>query len=413
MRILHVIPSFAPAWRYGGPVVAALGLTRELARQGHDVTVITTNIDGPGVLDVPTGRPVTRDGVEVRYFQVERPRWYCFSRPLARALRHDVGQFEVVHLHSIYLWPTTAAAFWCRRRGVPYVVHTIGSLDPVMVAKSYESWPVSAFSRAKKSLYFNTVGRLDLGGASGIHYTSQADMDSCAPLGLRPPGYVIPLGVDAPPRTDGEGGRKLRDRYPQLRDRKIVLFFSRLARGKGMEVLVTALAALTPRADFALVVAGGGDEGYKRQMESLVRAQGLQDRTVFLGLVKGGERWRVLSQADLFVLPSYHENFPMAVVEAMASGLPVVISDRVKIHREIAAAGAGIVTSLAPPEVSAAIAKLLDNDGFREQTGGAARRLALEELSWETAAKTAVAAYNDIIDRTRAAAGGVEQGVAR
>jgi len=110
LKILHVIPSFAPAWRYGGPIFAVDEMTRELARAGHSITVMTTNIDGPGVLDVSTDRPVDRAGVEVWYFPVERPRGWCYSRALGRALRERIPEFEIVHIHSMFLWPTFAAA---------------------------------------------------------------------------------------------------------------------------------------------------------------------------------------------------------------------------------------------------------------------------------------------------------------
>ena len=141
MRILHVIPSFAP--RYGGPTTAAVGLTPELARRGHDVTVATTNVDGPGELDVPLGRPVPMDGVDVWYFPIQRPRWYHFSAPMGRALRDLVRRSDVVHIHYVFLWPTTAAAFWCRRYGVPYVVTPHGLLDAARVSKSYERSRIS------------------------------------------------------------------------------------------------------------------------------------------------------------------------------------------------------------------------------------------------------------------------------
>lgn len=131
----------------------ALSLTRELARQGHDVTVMTTNIDGPGVLDVPLERAVSMDGVNVWYFPVQRPRWWCFSKALGRALRQQVDQFDIVHVHSIFLWPTTIAAFWCRRRNVPYLISPHGMLDPVRLRKAYEGWRASLASRFKKRLY--------------------------------------------------------------------------------------------------------------------------------------------------------------------------------------------------------------------------------------------------------------------
>ena len=124
MKILHVIPSFAPAWRYGGPIVAAAGLTRELARRGHDVTVATTNVDGPDELDVPLCRPIPMDGVDVWYFPIQWPCWYHFSAPMGTGPESTwYAESDVVHIHSIFLWPTTVTAFWCRRLGVPYLVH--------------------------------------------------------------------------------------------------------------------------------------------------------------------------------------------------------------------------------------------------------------------------------------------------
>jgi glycosyltransferase involved in cell wall biosynthesis len=402
MKVLHVIPSFAPAWRYGGPIVAALGLTRELARQGHDVTVMTTNIDGPGVLDVPLDRPVSMDGVNVWYFPIQRPRWYYYSRPLARALRQQVEGFDIVHIHSIYLWPTTVASFWCRRHGVPYLVRLAGSLDPASLTKSYEGRRASIASKAKKRLYLNTLGRWDLGRANGLHFTSKAEMESSLALKLRPPGYVLPLGVDLPEAGRGVGGLRLRQDYPELRGKKIVLFLSRLDPKKGLDVLVPAMARLASRRDdFALVVAGGGTTAYESKVASLISEHGLDDRTVFLGMVEGSDKWSVLSEADVYILPSYIENFGISVVEAMAAGLPVVISDQVNIHQEVSAGGAGLVTSLDPEDVANAMDRLLTDEALRATMGDAGRALARELYSWERAARNIAHEYKNIISGGR------------
>jgi glycosyltransferase involved in cell wall biosynthesis len=399
MKVLHVIPSFAPAWRYGGPVVAALGLTRELARQGHQVSVFTTNADGPRPLDVPTERAVALDGVDVWYFPRERPMWYYFSRPLGRALRERVADFDIVHIHSIYLWPTTIAAFWCRRRRVPYLVRPAGSLDPVLLSTAYEGWMSALPSRAKKWLYLKTVGSRDLNGAAGIHFTSQAEMEASHSLGVRPNKYVRPLGVDPPP-SQRDDTLSLRSRHPELQGKRIVLFLSRLDPKKGLDMLVPALGSLAAgRSDFALVVAGSGDAAYERRAASLVAQHRLQDRVVWLGLVRNDDKWDVLREADIFVLPSYHENFGFAVVEAMSAGLPVVISDRVNIHQEVHAAGAGIVTGLEIVGLAAAIERLLDDDGLRKRMGNAGARLVRERFTWESAAANVARVYEAIAGR--------------
>ena len=395
MRILHVIPSFAP--RYGGPTVAAVGLTRELARRGHDVSVATTNVDGPGELDVPLNEPVPMDGVDVWYFPIQRPRWYHFSVPMGRALRDLVRRSDVVHIHYVFLWPTTVAAFWCRRYGVPYLVHVAGALDPVSLAKRYAGRRTSTVSRAKKGLYLKTFGRCDLGGAAALHLTSEVELESAR--GLRfSNGRLIPLGADSPPPPGVDDRAAVQQRYPSLQGRKIALFLGRLDRIKGLDVLAEAAGSLAEsRDDFSLVVAGSGAAEYEAEIRDLVDRRGLSELTVFTGIVVGEDKWRLLRAADLFVLPSRHESSPVAVMEAMASGTPVVISDQVGMHGEVADAGAGLVTTLDPADVAGAIGRLLDDPEAAERMGRAGEALAARRYTWERVASDIEALYEEVV----------------
>ena len=395
MNVLHVIPSFAP--RYGGPIVAAMGLTRELARRGHDVTVATTNVDGPGELDVPLERPVSMDGVDVWYFPIQRPRWYHFSAPMGRALRRLVRESDVVHIHSVFLWPTTVAAFWCRRLGVPYVVHVAGSLDPVSLAKRYEGPRASAASRTKKWLYLKTIGTRDLGGAAALHLTSEVELESARRLRFSR-GRFIPLGADAPPPAGVDDRASVNRQYPSLQGRKIVLFLARLHRIKGLDVLAAAAGALAEgRDDFSLVVAGSGAPEYEAEVRALFDRHGLSERSVFTGMVVGEDKWRLLRAADVFVLPSRHESSPVAVMEAMASGTPVVVSDEVGMHREVAEAGAGLVTTLDPADVAGAIGRVLDDPDAAARMGRAGEALAARRYSWERVATDVEALYEEVV----------------
>jgi glycosyltransferase involved in cell wall biosynthesis len=396
LKILHVIPSFAPAWRYGGPIFAVDEMTRELARHGHRVTVMTTNIDGPGVLEVPTDRPVDRAGVEVWYFPVERPRGWCYSRALGRALRERVAEFEVVHIHSMFLWPTFAAARWCRRHGVPYIVRPAGSLDPICYTKPYESWWNARKSRWMKSAYLRTLGRADLAGASALHFTSEAEREAVRPLNLGPPACVVPLGV-SPLEA---GTNDLRARYPQFAGKKILLFLSRLDPKKGFDVLLPALRELSARRnDFVFVVGGAGEPGYGKRLESQVRALGLESITVFLGAVYGAEKWALLRAADLFVLPSYQENFGIAAVEALAAGVPVVLSDRVNVCREVEQASAGLVIPPEPVALADALEALLADPQRSRQMGARGAALARERFSWPSVVQATVEMYFDVLRR--------------
>jgi len=399
MKILHVIPSFAPAWRYGGPIYAAQALTRELARQGHEVVVMTTNIDGPNVLDVPLGRPVLMDDVKVWYFPVERPRWWCFSRPLGRALQAQVKHFDLVDIHSIFLWPTTVAAFLCQRWGVPYVIKPSGALDPTCLNKSYDKKWVSLSSRAKKWFYFKTLGKVDLGRASAVHFMSQDEMEAARPLRLRPPGFVVPLGVECGQLEEESTSLRLRERYPQLDGKKVVLFLSRLDPIKGLDLLIPALGDLAlRRSDFVFALAGSGNSAYEAHVAALVKRHGIRDRTVFLGFVQGEVKRSLLREADLFVLSSYHESFSIAIVEAMAAGLPVIVSDQASIWREVSRAGAGLVAGLEPKEIAAAVDLLLEDDNLRKEMGRKGARLVSEQFGLAKVVKDLVQVYGQIIE---------------
>ncbi|MBV8361657.1 MAG: glycosyltransferase [Deltaproteobacteria bacterium] len=394
MKILHVIPSMAP--RYGGPIHALWAWTHEQAKQGHQVTVMTTNIDGPGVLKVSANTPIPSDGVETWYFSLERPRAWVYSRALGRALSEQVSRFDIAHIHTIFLWPTTAAAYWCNRRGVPCIIRPAGSLDPVCLTKQYESWFTSATSRLKKWTYFKTLGQVELQRVSAMHFTSMAEMDAARPLALKPPAFVMPLGVAIP--TDRQHKLPVSSIHARFPGKKIILFLSRLDRIKGLELLIDALAILIRlRTDFAFIIAGDGPEQYKCQLQSSVAAAGLDRHTFFAGHVNGDEKWDLLSSADLFVLPSYHENFGVAVVEAMAAGLPVVISNGINIHGEVAAARAGFVTGFNASEIAQAVHRLLDDGELGRRIGRNGLALAQSRFAWSRVVRELTGIYQQLL----------------
>lgn len=160
MKSLHVIPAFALAWHHGGPIYGVLGLTRELAREGHKVVVMTTNDRGPKPLDVPLECPVLMDGVEIWYFPLREPRWWYFSPSLGQALQHQVKKYDLVHVHSIFLWPTTVAASWCRTQRVPYIIRPADALDPTCIAHLALAIIVNADSAisARAATYCRSLG---------------------------------------------------------------------------------------------------------------------------------------------------------------------------------------------------------------------------------------------------------------
>ena len=395
MKILHVIPSFAPAWRYGGPISAAYGMTRALVRSGHEVTVFTTNLDGAGVLDVPIAKPVEVDGVETWYFPVQWPRWYYYSRELNRQLINHAADFDVVHIHSIFLWPTTAAARACRNAGVPYVSRPAGMLQADHLSTSYLSNARSLTSRLKKLLYLKTVGKSDINGAAALHFTSKSELDSSNPGKYAPRKFVASLGVDLP-LADHTASDSLFKKESIHSEKQVILFLSRLDPVKGLDVLAHAMQLLLSRDDWQLVVAGEGTGDYRQVLEKDFAQRGLAQRVEFTGMVVGENKWRTLSNADIFVLPSYQDSFGVSAVEAMAVGLPVVVSDRVGISDAITSSSAGLVVPLKADALAASIETLLEDKQLQSQMGQNGRILTKREFSWDAVIDQTIGMYQEL-----------------
>lgn len=397
MRILHAIPHFAPAWRWGGPVTALVELAQEQARQGHEVTVLSTDLDVDGKLHVPLRCAVPMHGVQV---------WYCpanekgfdFSLYASRFLRERAHTFDIIHIHTVFSWIPTMAAIWALRRRIPYLILPQGALSPICLAKPYEKLFSSIRSRAKKWVYFKTLSRIVLDRASAIQFCCEQERENARPLALKPPTVVVPLGVASAPANIRSSDTGLRERFPLLRNKAIILYLSRLDPIKGLDLLIAALGSLKKSGyEFGFVVAGDGPEPYRREIQSLVNHHGVAQCTFFLGPIFDDLKLQVLNEADLFALTSRHENLGVAVLEAMRAGLPVVVSKSVGIHREITQWGAGISTGLAPDEIASALKQLLESALLRHDMGRRGQRLVLERFAWPRVVERLADAYEQMI----------------
>ena len=375
MRILHVVPTYLPAWRHGGPIVAVHGLCRALAARGHEVAVLTTDVNGSGRLDVPLGAPVPLDGVRVRYFPVRAPRRLYFSPALGRTAREEAAGFDVVHLHSVFLWPTSAAARAAERSGVPYVVSPRGMLVPDLIR---------AHGRWRKLAWMLLAERHTLERAAALHATSALEAEEAARLDLPlPPVFVAPNGVDLPEEPRG-------DREPFL------LFLGRVSWKKGLDRLIPALAHV-PGAE--LRIAGNDEEGLRPELERLAQAAGVAERVRFLGPVAGEEKAALLGRAAVLVLPSRSENFGNVVLEAMAAGCPVAVTPEVGLADTVRETGAGIVADGDPARLGAALAGLFADRGRLGEMSRRGAEAARERFGWEAVARRMEELYAQVARR--------------
>ncbi len=377
LRILHVIASLAP--RYGGPAKIA-DLADELGRLGHHVEVLTTNLDGPvrlGRSEVPLGVPLPHGACTVTTYDVRPLHKSAPSPGLVRALRRRVPEFDVVHVHGLYFVSTLAAAFCCRRYGVPYVQQPHGCLDEY-------HW---RHHRGRKAIYERLVERRNLARAAAIRYDSESEQRQAEAVGVRTRGFVIASGVPVPPPAD------------EAPEPGLVVFLGRLTAKKGLDVLLEAFALVAARRpDAELQIAGPDDEGLGAVLLERASALGLGERVRLLGLVGGEEKFRLLRKASVVVAPSTTESFGAAPLDALAAGTPVVVSDGVAVQREIVAADAGLLAPRTAEGVAEATLRLLDDPVLARRSGANGRDFVASAYSCAGVARQVEAMYRQVIE---------------
>ena len=366
-----MVPTYLPATRYGGPIYAVHGLCRSLAARGHDVSVFTTNVDGARESDVPLNVPIDRDGVRVHYFGTEFRRLYV-SRGMNRALHAEVKTFDAVHLHSVFLWPTYAAARAAVAAGVPYIVSPRGMLVPELIRER---------NRLLKTAWLRLFERRTFEHAARIHFTAQMEWNDAARTGITlPDPFVVPNGIDLVPRP------------PIPRDDRTILYFGRISWKKRIDRLIDALPRIP---DARLVIAGNDDEGLTPALQERARQAGLADRVNFLGAIDSAAKWDLLARATVFALPSLSENFGNVVLEAMMMETPVVLTNAVGLAPDIAMARAGVVAD----DFAHAIQTLLDDAPLRAELGRNGRALVESKFTWPAVAAEMEEAYCSIASR--------------
>lgn len=363
LRLVHVIPSYLPAIRYGGPMASVHGLCRALAARGHQVDVVTTNVDGRGESPVPVGRPVELDGVRVRYFRASIRRLY-YAPAMRRALRELVPGADLVHLHSVFLWPTLAAARAAERAGTPHVLSPRGMLVGDLIRRH---------GRMRKQAWMWLFERRTVERAAALHVTSELERRELAAIGWHLPAtWTVPNGIDLPGAAAAAG-----------RDPAHILFLGRISWKKGLDRLIRAMA-LVPEA--RLTIAGNDDEDLTPALERLAAEVGVQSRVSFVGRVDGDAKWNLLRRATVLALPSYSENFGNVVLEAWAVACPVVVTPEVGLAEAVVRHGGGEVCAGDPETLGRCLAQMLSDPSRLRACGAAGREAVNREYGWNAIA---------------------------
>ncbi len=386
MRILQIVPSISLV--YGGPSQMVLGLSAALAKEGVEVLILTTDSNGDtgqAPLDVPLDRPIEQDGYQIRYFRCSPFRRYKFSLDLLKWLSRYASDYDLAHIHALFSPVSSFAARVARSQNLPYILRPLGTLDPADLRKK----------RQLKQIYATLLEKPNIAGAAAIHFTSTLEAKVSERFGVNTRDLVIPLGVTRDLRTEVLTTNLARkSAVPQI------LFMSRIDPKKGLDLLIPALEnILAEGINFQFILAGSNpqDPDYEREIKAQIDNSSLKSHTKITGFVTGDRKTELLQSADLFVLPSYYENFGIAVAEAMAAGKPVVISDQVYIWEDVKNAEAGWVCSLTVESLTENLRLALQNQAEREKRGLKAREYALKYYNWQAIAKQTVQAYEKIL----------------
>ncbi|HEY9749715.1 MAG TPA: hormogonium polysaccharide biosynthesis glycosyltransferase HpsP [Allocoleopsis sp.] len=389
LRVLQIVPSISLV--YGGPSQMVLGLSKALGAEGVEVTILTTDSNGDtgqAPLDVPLDRPVEQDGYQIRYFRCSPFRRYKFSLGLLQWLAQQAHGFDVAHIHALFSPVSTAAAMIARSQKLPYILRPLGTLDPADLRKK----------KQLKQIYAALLERPNLAGAAAIHFTSDQEAKISERFGLTTKDLVMPLGVSLPNLPADL--TMIRSEMGIPSDRPVILFMSRIDPKKGLDLLLPALEnLLAADLKFHFVLAGGNpqDPAYEKAIAQQIQASPLAAHTTITGFVSGTRKVALLKSADLFVLPSYYENFGIAVAEAMAMGTPVVISDQVHICEEVRQVEAGWVGSCDVSAFTNLLKAALQDATERQRRGQQAEAYAKQHYSWSAIAQHMIGAYQQIL----------------
>lgn len=363
-----MIPSTSPA--RGGPSVVVVSLASQLAARGIEVTVASTDDDGFGRRQLPLGEPVMDRSVTYRWYP-RQTRFYSVSRPLSRWLKAAVSDYDLVHIHALFNYPSVSAARRCVRAQVPYVVRPVGALA---------TWGIRERHPVLKRASLRFVEGKLLARSAGLHWTAAQERQE-APLVAQERDFVVlPDPVDCPD-PDSVTAEAFVERYPGTKGRRLVLFCSRIDPKKGLDVLLRAFAQVASPEGVALVVAGSGDRRFLYELQDLCVRLRIEDRVIWTGFLDGDEKWEAIKASTLLVLASHSENFGVAVAEAMAMGKPVVVSNHVAIHEDVTSAGAGLVVPLDPESVAKAIETILEDTLESSRMGANGERWAREKYA--------------------------------
>lgn len=378
---------------YGGPAKLVPELARAQSELGHDVWIYTTDAAHSGRLEVPTEIPLMiSGGVKLCYFPVSWRTW-MYAPLMNRAIEEKVKEFDIVHVHGLYFFDAVAIYRQAVRGHIPFVIAPHGALAPVLRRKGW----------LKKWFYHRLFTRRQLEKAEFIHFTTKEERELVnSSWNLQTESAILANGLFLSEYDVASVNRSFRSTWAIDESDFLFLFLGRIHVKKGLDLLAKAFGSIARRGyRVHLAIVGPNHSKHDAlQVRQWLEDEQVSDRITFTGMLTGEDKLAAFKGSDFFVLPSYSENFGIAVAEAMACNVPVIVSDKVPISREIADAGAGHVVSCDVEALTSAMLCALKTDkNQRTQMGQNGRQLVADKYSWQQIGRDSIKLYAKALTR--------------
>jgi glycosyltransferase involved in cell wall biosynthesis len=387
MKILFVIPALGSV--YGGPSQCVLNLAEVLGRQGVNLDIVTTTANGSNRLNIPIQTWIQEKFYRIQYFSYSNFIDYKFSWSLTRWLFQNISNYNLVHTHAIFSYPTLPAHWACQLYKIPYLMTPHGMLEP---------WALS-YKSTKKKLYFNLFEKPSLQRASAIQILASTEAINVKQLGLKSPLVLVPNGIYQNDFQELPNSEIFYQKFPETRNKTLILFLGRIDPKKGLDLLAIAFKKIHIQfPDTHLILAGPDNINFSPTVKDYFSEVNCLDAVTFTGMLTGTLKYATLAVADIYVAPSYSEGFSVSVLEGMASGLPCVITTGCNFP-EATREKAALVVDIDATQIGDAILWCLANPEESRQMSDRARKLIFEKYTWDNISKIMIETYTNILTK--------------
>ncbi|MDO5810188.1 MAG: glycosyltransferase [Methanobrevibacter sp.] len=377
MRILHVVPSFAPCFAHGGVVNASYQIAKKQVEDGHEVTVYTTDSCNER-LQFEDNYNVDVDGIKVFYFKNlsnNIKNKLTIDTPVSAIshIRRTIADFDIIQIHEHRHSLAIATHRYAKKNRIPYVLQAHGSVLPF-------------FQKEKLKDIFDRLWGFDiLHDASRVFALTEVEKEQYLKMGVAEDRIeIVPLGINLDEYTNLPESGNFKSRYGIDAEDRVILFLGRIHEIKGLDLLVNAFDKI--RNDNVKLVIVGGDSGFKDTLDEMIEERDLQDRIIFPGVLTGRDKIEALVDCDVFVMPSRYESFTTSGLEAMACGKPLVLTRNNHIHTWVKD-NVGLVCDFDEDDLSNCIETLLDNGELCREFGETGRKLIEDKYDWDKVSK--------------------------